>query len=246
MKQLLFALLFFNTCAWSQKVTSSNPEVNFEKFWKAYDSQYPFFGDKRIDWKKQYIRYRPLVNVNTSNDSLFQILADMVAPLHDAHVELHTHGEKQEKKFSARRPSEFSNDFQFNKDSLLYFWEAVDSTLIKAGFAPLQAIGGTFTDSLRQFYFSKSDDAGYLRMIECSFGKGGSGKAFNEIDSIFSYFDSSKPLIFDVRFNRGGGEAVALWITGRFINTTPKGAYRYRKKKYGGYSDYIRLPSFRN
>ncbi len=248
MKQLLFALLFFNTCAWSQKVISTDPEENFEKFWTAYDSQYPFFGDKGIAWKQQYKRYRPLVSKNTPDDSLFQILADMVAPLHDAHVELHTHGEKQEKKFWARRPSEYSysSEFQYSKDSMLYFWQAVDTTLLKAGFTPLQAIGGTYTDSLIQFYFSKSAVAGYLIIFECSFGKGGSGKALTELDSIFSSFDSTKPLLFDIRFNRGGGEAVALWVTGRFIDKTPKGAYRYRKKKGGAYSDYIKLPSFRN
>jgi carboxyl-terminal processing protease len=248
MKALLIALIFISTYAYGQKVTSTDPEVNFEKFWTAYESAYPFFGDKGIDWKDQYKKYRPLVNNNTPDDSLFQILAQMVAPLHDAHVEVHTHGAKEEKKFWARRPAVFSGEFQFSKDSLYQFWEAVDSTLSGAGFGPVQAIGGTFTDSLRQFYYAKTKDLGYLRMIECTFGNGSSGKKLAELDSIFTYFGPVKALIFDIRFNRGGGEALALRVAGRFIAKTPGGAraYRYRRKKNGSYSDFVKLPSFRN
>jgi C-terminal processing protease CtpA/Prc len=170
----------------------------------------------------------------------------MIAPLHDAHVELRTDGEKPVRKCWPRRPSAFSGAFQFNPDSLRFFWEAVDTTLRTAGFAPLRAVGGTFSDGLRQFYYTKSADVGYVRMIACAFGKGSSGKALAELDSIFDELGPVKALIFDIRFNRGGGEGLALAVAGRFTGSTPKGAYRYRRKKKGGYNDFVKLTSFRN
>jgi C-terminal processing protease CtpA/Prc len=66
------------------------------------------------------------------------------------------------------------------------------------------------------------------------------------LDSIFTYLASPKALIMDIRFNRGGGEGVALQVAGRFTAKTSKGAYRYKRKKNGGYSDFVKLPSFRN
>lgn len=245
-KTLTVILLFSSMNAFCQKVTNTSPVVNFDKLWSAYEKKYPFFGDKKIDWKGQYEKYRHLINESTSNDSLIQIFRLMLAPLNDSHVELHTHGEKNEKKIWARKSSRFSSDFQFNKDSLFYFWHAVDSTLVNYGFGPVKCMGGFMGDSLRQFYYSKSKDVGYVRMIECTFGKGGSGRDLMELDSIFNYFGPVKALIFDIRFNRGGGEGLALKVAGRFIVKTPKGAHRYKKKKNGNYSQFVRLTSFRN
>jgi len=245
-KSIFFILLFINTGLFAQKVISVDPELNFEKFWTAYEQKYPFFADKKINWQSEYKKYRPLVNKSISNDSLFQILAHLIAPLNDAHVEVHTHGEKIEKKFWARKPSKFSNEFQFSKDSLHYFWRAVDSTLFHKGFTNIKSSGGIYEDSLRQFYYSKSKDLGYIRFIDCSFGNGSSGINLLELDTIFSFLNSPKALILDIRFNRGGGEGVALKVAGRFADKTPKGALRYRRKKKGGYSDFVKLSSFRN
>ena len=65
-----------------------NPEKNFEELWKTFHNRYPFFKLRNVDWKKQYDSYRPKVTSDTSDDELFDILCQMLAPLHDGHVSI--------------------------------------------------------------------------------------------------------------------------------------------------------------
>ena len=65
-----------------------DPEKNFEELWKTFHDRYPFFELRNVDWKKQYETYRPKVTSKTSDDELFDIFCQMLAPLDDGHVEL--------------------------------------------------------------------------------------------------------------------------------------------------------------
>ena len=169
----------------------------------------------------------------------------MIKPLNDAHVRLADHSLKPPKFVWPRKPSVYSNQFQFNRDSLQTYWQATDTTLARQGFEPLKASGGTYSDGQRQFYYARSAHYGYIRISDCTLGQGGSGPKLSELDSILTYFGPLKGLLLDIRFNRGGGDRFAFGVAGRFIEKGQVGYYRYRRRKRGGYTDFVKLTSFR-
>ena len=69
-------------------MTIRDPETNFEELWKTFHHRYPFFALRNVDWAMQYATYRPKVTKKTSDDELFDIFSQMLAPLNDGHVEL--------------------------------------------------------------------------------------------------------------------------------------------------------------
>ncbi|GAB3334096.1 hypothetical protein GCM10027299_42120 [Larkinella ripae] len=200
---------------------------------------------KHVDWQQQYNRYAPLVDTTTPPERLFSILAEMIKPLNDAHVRLADRSLKPPKYVWPRKPSVYSNLFQFNRDSVQTYWQATDSTLSKQGFEPLKASGGTYEDGGRQFYYARSANYGYIRISSCTFGKGGSGPRLRELDSILTYFGPIKGLLLDIRFNQGGGDRFAFGVAGRFVEKGQVGYYRFRRRKHGGYTDFVKLTTFR-
>jgi len=229
----------------AQRPVNKDPVVNFRTFWQSYHDSYPTFDMKQVDWQQQFARYAPLLDSTTSPERLFSILSEMIRPLQDAHVRLADRSLKPPKFFWPRKPSIYSNQFQFNRDSVQTYWQATDSTLAKQGFEPLKAIGGIYEDGSRQFYYAKSAHYGYVRISDCTFGKGGSGPKLSELDTILSYFGTVKGLLIDIRFNKGGGDRFAFGVAGRFVEKGRVGSYRYRRRKGGGYKDFVKLTTFR-
>ena len=229
----------------AQRPLNQNPVTNFCTFWQTYQDKYATFDMKHVDWQQQYAKYAPLVDSTTSPERLFTILAEMIKPLQDAHVRLADRSLKPPKYVWPRKPSAYSNKFQFNRDLVQTYWQATDTTLLKQGFEPLRAIRGTYGDGRRQFYYARSDRYGYIRISDCTFGKGGSGPKLSELDSILTYFGSIKGLLLDIRFNQGGGDRFAFGVAGRFVNKGQLGYYRYRRRKGGDYTDFVKLTTFR-
>ncbi len=239
----LNALVVYQVMA--QRPVNEDPVLNFRTFWQSYQDSYPTFDTKQVDWQQQYDRYAPLVDSTTSPERLFSIMSEMIRPLHDAHIRLADRGVTPPKFFWPRKPSVYSNQFQFNRDSVQTYWQATDATLSKQGFEPLKAIGGVYEDGSRQFYYAKSAHYGYIRISDCTFGEGGSGLKLRELDTILSYFDNVKGLLIDIRFNKGGGSRFVFGVAGRFVEKSRVGCYRYRRRKGGGYEDFVKLTTFR-
>lgn len=84
------------------------PEKNFEVFWQTFEDNYAFFKLRNIDWKATYKKYRWKVDSTTSDDSLFSILSQMVAPFNDDHINIIIPGKRQ---FTVEKPSAFLREF---------------------------------------------------------------------------------------------------------------------------------------
>ena len=88
---VLIVLAFaFTSCerAFMEKDEPSNPVNVFDYLWNQVDQQYAFFDVKNIDWDSVREVYRPMVNDNMSNDSLFRVCAAMLNTLQDGHTNL--------------------------------------------------------------------------------------------------------------------------------------------------------------
>nr|CTQ90242.1 hypothetical protein [Kibdelosporangium sp. MJ126-NF4] len=64
----------------------ANRIASFDVFWTTFAENYPFFAAKGVDWAAVRARYRPSVREDMTDGEFFDLLTEMVAPLHDAHV----------------------------------------------------------------------------------------------------------------------------------------------------------------
>ena len=60
--------------------------AEFDGFWDAFDTTYPYFVFKGIDWDQARAAFRPRAEGARTRDELVALLVEMVAPLRDLHV----------------------------------------------------------------------------------------------------------------------------------------------------------------
>lgn len=162
----------------------SEPEKNFEHLWKTYDRNYALFGAKHIDWDALYKVYRPRVSPKTTEDELFQIVADMLGNLNDNHVRL----------ISPKRQFQSGILGQMKMED--FSLDLVKQKYLKDKSKPL--VDGNFdygwiTDSIGYFHFR-----GFGRMELSQVA----------IDEILKEFKDAKAIVVDVRGNGGGDDRV--------------------------------------
>ena len=90
---ILFLLVFalaFTSCerAFMEQDEPKNPVNVFDYLWNQVDQNYTFFDVKGIDWDSVREVYRPKVNDDLKNDSLFRVCAVMLNTLRDGHTNL--------------------------------------------------------------------------------------------------------------------------------------------------------------
>ncbi len=64
----------------------NNPEAVFEQFWKDFNEYYAIFDERGVNWDSMHQVYVSQIDEATTNDELFDILAAMIKPLDDGHV----------------------------------------------------------------------------------------------------------------------------------------------------------------
>ena len=89
---LIFGLLAlsFASCerALMEQDEPKNPVNVFDYLWNQVDQNYTFFDVKGINWDSVREVYRPKVNDDLKNDSLFRVCAAMLNTLRDGHTNL--------------------------------------------------------------------------------------------------------------------------------------------------------------
>lgn len=67
---------------------SDDPFENFDYLWNEVDKKYAYFTLKSVDWDHVRQRYRPMLYTGMSEDSLFNVLGNMLNELRDDHTNL--------------------------------------------------------------------------------------------------------------------------------------------------------------
>jgi carboxyl-terminal processing protease len=242
-KCLLLIMIFFASVVHAQNPASipsdstlSAPEKNFETLWQTFEDHYAFFKLRKINWKETYLRYRPQINSQTSDDTLYTVFTKMLAPFQDNHINLIVPSVKQ---YKSKKPSHFEQEFSDEK-LVSSFWSMVDHTLSKNGFADLKYIGPEFHGK-QLFAYSTSKKYGYLRFNRCFVSQEAdnipdAAVARKILDTIFSNFKNVKNIIIDVRDNIGGNDEFAFEVAGRF--TENKSVGMYKETRTGGYEEF--------
>ncbi len=230
-----------NPISYPKDTALSKPEFNFEVLWHTFEDNYAFFTIRNIDWHSAYQQYRPLINGKTSDDSLYSIFSQMLAPFQDNHINVIVPRVKQ---FKSIKPSQFVNEFP--TDSLRNaFWQMVNEYLIRKHFAPIQYVG-TPIYGKPLFAFTTFKNIGYIRFNRC-FVDGDADNvedakvASKLLDSVFVHFKNVKGLIVDVRDNIGGNDEFAYEVADRFTDKKVLGMSIKTRVRGGGYEDFSNL-----
>lgn len=251
-KYIFLALLSFsissviaqNPVSYPKDTSISKPELNFEVLWQTFEDNYAFFKLRNIDWHATYKKYRPLINANTSDDSLYSVFCQMLAPFEDNHINVIVPGIKQ---FKSVKPSQFVKEFP--TDSLRNkFWQMVNSSLSQKHFTVLQYAGPKF-NGIPLFAYSTSNGIGYLRFNRCFVDQDSDNVpdavvAGKLLDTLFASFKDVKSIIVDVRDNIGGNDEFAYEVAGRFTNRKVIGMYKKTRIRKGGYEDFGQLETW--
>src|SRR5688500_10834255 len=198
------------------KPTPNTPLSNFDVFAETWAEQYPFFAEKKMDWRAVVAANRARVTDATTPEQLFEILSAMIAPLNDAH--------------SSIRAGAINKRFGGARRTPSYLSTPADRA---AGYALVSA---HLTSPLRRFCEGQVEsgmlgpDIGYLRIRGFSgYSKDGSfetGLAALEaaLDTTFANARTWKGLVIDVRLNNGGADPYGIAIARR-LAAVPYTAY---------------------
>lgn len=183
----------------------NTPQGNFDACWKIINEKYCFFEYKDIDWQNVYDKYRPQAGNGISRDSLFNILANMLAELKDGHVNLYA-------PFNQARYWAWFEDYPDNFNSQIQRNYLGTDYLIASGLK----------------YTMLSDSVGYVYYPSFN-----SGVGELNLDYVLSYFWGCKGIIFDVRDNGGGSLSYVSTIASRFTQTQITSGYISHKTGKG-------------
>ena len=196
---LIFLLMFASACeeALIREEYQDNAVDVFNSMWKTVDENYTFFDLRNIDWDAVYEQNRSRVQDGMRQDSLFNVLSDMLFILQDGHVNLQSG-------FDLARNWEWYLDYPTNFD-----FNVIERNYLQDDYQ----ISGPF-------YHRLIDSIGYVYYPSFQ-----SDVSESLVDYIINRYTSRvvngdtiiiKGLILDVRDNGGGDLDNANTIVGRF------------------------------
>jgi carboxyl-terminal processing protease len=207
--------IFFQSCEkiFIGKEEDNNAVKNFDLVWKNFDERYGMFESKNIDWQKQYDTYRPMLNENSSEAELYNVLTAMLKIFNDNHVELNT----TNKNLPTFRSGILGNPpFTFQEDFRL--------DVIKQNYVPN--------------LIEESPDISYGKIKNLNIGYISISQAYDSypkakkiIDKIINDLLDTKGIIIDIRSHKGGMDYLGQYIAGKFA--TSKKLFMTSRKKNG-------------
>ena len=190
----------------------NNPEAIFEDFWTTYNNEYANFEERGVDWDAIYTQYRPQVNLNTTDDELFEIFKQMLWPTGDAHIKLIAPNRK------IFTPNKY---YEYHFEDELFDLDLIKTKYLKSNF---QENGYGYNT------YGRIGKVGYIHMQWIT-------DNLAEFADILESFSDIDGLIIDLRHNGGGDFTWAFSEFGPLTNET-RYAYRSRTKNGPGKNDF--------
>ncbi len=122
MRYLIAILLLSFGLVGCQKEVRNTPVEVFETLWHDFNNHYPIFKERGIDWDQLYNIYRPQVSNDISQDSLWNILSNLLFHTRDGHVVLNN---PHQNGLNSLIAGNYKNDYPIN----FYNPSAVNATL---------------------------------------------------------------------------------------------------------------------
>ncbi len=180
----IIALSACEKLAFDKKIDGSNIST-FNYLWEQVGQKYAFLEYKEVDWDSIYFVYRPMVDNEISEDSLFKVMATMLNELKDGHVNL-------------------ISPFNLSRYDITMLGPVnIDTRLIKEKYLKddYYSTGGFVHTAIR------NGDIAYIRYE--SFAD--SQITDYQLDYLMDKYENTKGMIIDIRQN-GGGYAINVPI----------------------------------
>ena len=193
---------------------ASDPEALFEDLWTTFDHDYAVFEERGIDWYQQYTTYRSQVNASTSDDELFNLFAQMLAPLEDGHVTLVAPGKE----------IWISNTIRREKiDDALYSPDLIQANYLDIDYE---------TDSEQNFVYGKikNENIAYISFANVA-------SNFFKLDEFLNTYPDVAGYIIDLRHNDGGDFTYCYSEIGRLVDQE-RFVFRSKTKNGPGANDF--------
>lgn len=163
---------------------------DFKRIWARYDSLYPLFDYKKIDWQSVYTSNIEIFRQLNSVDERNQLLLNILKLFQDEHIYIYTPGKFIAKPWvSPRKPNVNEEVFASYKSQMN--WIQVNNYL---GWGKYNKIG-----------YIRIDDVAYFDL--------------DKFDLILDSLKTTNGLIIDLRKNEGGYSHIGAEIIGRFISS---------------------------
>jgi C-terminal processing protease CtpA/Prc len=166
----------------SQYPASSSYADQFDFLWKTFDTNYPFFVYKNIDWQGLSNEYRPMAIQATSQDQFTQVLVQMLSNLHDLHVHL------IDPSGAWVQSSTETHFVNFNSG----VWQQY-----------LQAQGTNISQADASVVTGYLGGVPYIFIQSWTPSTTTSGEAA-DLDTVLGWYQNAKGIVIDVRMNGGG------------------------------------------
>jgi C-terminal processing protease CtpA/Prc len=189
---------------------STDAKTNLEYLWKQCDEKYAYFDLKGIDWDASREKYLAMVNDNTSDAELFDIMGAMLSELKDDHTNL----------MSNFNVSRFGVHYQ-SQDN--FDWRIIEDNYLPKDYL----ISGPF-----QHDFIEDKQIAYVRFPAFT------GTVDDtQLDFILSRYKDTKGMILDLRENGGGAATDIFSLLSRFVEVKTK-LYYSRIKSGPGHNEF--------
>ncbi len=188
----LAAALLAVSCA-GVPTAPTTPTAAFDKVWETFNTKYPYFELKQIDWPAARDTFRPQAETAADIFALNSILLDMLVPLRDVHVVLES---PDGQRSSTYQPTAVRNWTQAR-------WQ---QAIAGAGWTPVQINLGR----------ARIDGVPYIAIGSWS----STQFSIADVDDALDPFREDSVLIIDVRVNGGGDDDLALAFASRFTDQT--------------------------
>ena len=193
-------------CSCSSETTappSQNDFVSqFDAVWSKYDSTYPYFDYKHVNWDSLRTVYRARAVAATSEQELANVVRDMLGQLRDVHSWLIAPNGSSVSTYSPATLVNWRSDV-WQSYVRGYGWQQQQTNW---GYGRVEGVP--------YFVFGSWNPAQFNAAA---------------VDAALEQFKSAPALIIDVRMNGGGNSALADSIAARFVDSTRVATYvRYR------------------
>jgi len=193
----------------------NSPVHNFELFWKTFDTHYGLFAVKDVDWQEVYQQFRPLVDDDMPDASLYKVMTDMMVLLNDNHLNLYpTNGEL---------PVFPGGVLRYRNGELTVLKVQEDYSADVAG----KYVTDVSEISPNMRYGKLRSDIGYISLSgtdSYAMTRKGMAKVLDELRD-------TRGIVLDLRGHYGGLDAVSQYIAGCFV--TASRLYMTTRKRNG-------------
>jgi hypothetical protein len=193
-----------------EDLASKDPYTSFEYLWNECNEKYSYFELKNINWDDIKTKYSAKIYEGMTQDSLFNVLAAMLAELRDGHTQLYSYFNT-----SVYRP--------YYEEQDNFDWRIIEDHYLFHKYY----ITGPFLHN-----FISNNEIGYIRIPNFP------GYVRDKhVDFIFERYKDTKGLIIDLRENTGGNPNDMIKIMGPLVDSETLAAYT-RIKSGPGHNDF--------